>query len=154
MLETTRLRIYAASEEQMKAFIAAQTADALAAACTEMLDGCLSHPDQWEWYAIWMIELKDGTHIGELCFKGIDECGSVETGYGIAEDYRGLGYATEAVTALVRWAAAQKKVKQIEAETEESNAASKRVLEKVGFIPNGEMGVEGPRYVWMNAANT
>ena len=130
----------------MEAFIAAQTNDILKAAYTEMLEGCLSHPDRWEWYAIWMIELKDSTHIGELCFKGIDEVGSAEIGYGIADAHQGCGYATEAVSAAVRWAA-QEGAAQITAETEEGNAASKRVLEKAGFIPTGEFGDEGPRYV-------
>ena len=85
MIETKRLKIYAVSKEQMEAFIAVQSVVVLKAAYTEMLNGCLAHPDQWEWYAIWMIELKDCTHIGELCFKGIDESGSAEIGYGIDE---------------------------------------------------------------------
>jgi hypothetical protein len=62
MLETRRLKIYAASQDIMEQFIEAQTVDVLKAAYTEMLNGCLEHPDQWEWYAIWMIELKDGTY--------------------------------------------------------------------------------------------
>ena len=56
MIETNHLKIYPASKEQMEAFIAAQSVDILKAAYTEMLDGCLAHTDQWEWYAIWMIE--------------------------------------------------------------------------------------------------
>ena len=71
MLETRRLKIYVASQDIMEQFIETQTIDVLKAAYTEMLNGCLRHPDQWEWYAIWMIERKDGTHIGELCFKGL-----------------------------------------------------------------------------------
>ena len=31
---------------------------------------------------------------------------------------------------------------------EESNFASQRVLAKAGFLPNGQMGEEGPRYTW------
>ena len=80
MMETKHLKIYPASREQMETFIAAQSVEVLKEAYTQMLDGCLAHPDQWEWYAIWMIERKDGAHIGELCFKGIDESGSVEIG--------------------------------------------------------------------------
>ena len=110
MIETNRLKIYAASKEQMEVFIAAQTVDILKAAYTEMLNGALTHPKQWEWYAIWMIELKDGTHIGELCFKGFSEDGSVEIGYGIEEDYQDCGYATEAVSEVVAWALKQPEV--------------------------------------------
>lgn len=130
----------------METFIAKQTIDVLKLAYTEMLNGCLSHPDQWEWYAIWMIELKDSTHIGELCFKGLSEDGATEIGYGIAEEYQGLGYAAEAVTALADWALKQPCVTKVVAETEASNYASQKVLQKAGFAPNGEIGEEGPRY--------
>ena len=146
MIETKRLKIYAASEKQMETFIAAQSVDVLKAAYTEMLDGCLAHPDRWEWYAIWMIELKDGTHIGELCFKGIDESGSAEIGYGISDDYQGRGYASEAVTAAVAWALKQEKINCVTAEVDKDNVASIRVLEKLGFKPTGRIGEEGPIY--------
>ncbi len=147
MIETKRLKIYPASGEQMEALIAAQSAEALKEAYTEMLNGCLAHPDKREWYAVWMIELKDGTHIGELCFKGITEEGSTEIGYGIAEDHRGCGYAAEAVSAAADWALHQPGISCVTAETEESNAASQRVLMKSGFIPTGETGEEGPLFV-------
>lgn len=147
MIETDRLNIYAASKEQMEAFIAAQSIDVLKAAYTEMLDGCLANPDRWEWYAIWMIEWKDGTHIGELCFKGLSNEGSAELGYGIAEEYQGYGYATEAVSALMDWAFMQPGAMCVIAETETSNIASQRVLKKSGFIPMGKTGAEGPLFV-------
>ena len=136
----------------MELFIAEQTIDVLKTAYSEMLDGCLSNPDQWEWYAIWMIELNDGTHIGELCFKGITEEGSTEIGYGIAEKYQGSGYATEAVTALTDWALMQPCIKRIIAETDEYNIASQRVLIKAGFMPTGEMGEEGPLFARIKMA--
>lgn len=147
MIETNRLIIYTASKEQMEAFIAVQSDDILKMAYKEMLDGCLQHPDQWEWYAIWMIESKDSTHIGDLCFKGLTEEGSAEIGYGIEEEYQGLGYATEAVCALVDWAFDQPGVTCVTAEAEESNIASQRVLNKAGFIPTGETGEEGLLFV-------
>ena len=52
MTETSRLKIYAASREQMTAFIEEQTVDVLKAAYTEMPEGCMAHPEQWEWYAM------------------------------------------------------------------------------------------------------
>ncbi len=146
MIETSRLNIYAASQEMMAAFIEAQTADVLKAAYTEMLNGCLEHPDQWDWYAIWMIELKDGTHIGEFCFKGLSADGIAEIGYGISEEYQNNGYATEAVKAALEWAFAHPDIAAVEAETDSENTASKRVLEKCGFARNGIIGEEGPRW--------
>ena len=146
MIETSRLNIYAASQEMMAAFIEAQTADVLKAAYTEMLNGCLEHPDQWDWYAIWMIELKDGTHIGELCFKGLSVDGIAEIGYGISAEYQNNGYATEAVKAALEWAFAHPETAAVEAETDSENTASGRVLEKCGFARNGIIGEEGPRW--------
>ena len=146
MIRTERLRLYPASWEQMDAMIASEQDEELKKAYTEMLEGCLRHPDQWDWYAIWMIEKTDGTHIGDLCFKGLREDGIAEIGYGILEEHRGQGYATEAVRAACRWAFQHEEVKLLEAETDAGNAASQRVLQKCGFRPNGIIGEEGPRF--------
>ena len=146
MIETKGLRIFPATQEQMEAFIAKEADAGLKKAYTEMLEGCLRHPDQWQWYAMWMIELRDGTHIGDLCFKGLDANGMAEIGYGILEEYQGQGYATEAIGAAVNWALRQSGVTRVEAETEPDNLASQRVLEKCGFLPTGTVGEEGPRF--------
>ena len=71
MIKTGRLQIYPASRSQMEAAIEAESDEEMKKAYNEMLDGCLQHPGQWDWYAMWMIELHDGTHIGDLCFKGL-----------------------------------------------------------------------------------
>ncbi|MDO4219368.1 MAG: GNAT family N-acetyltransferase [Synergistaceae bacterium] len=150
MIKTKRLNIYPASREQMKCLIQKETSPDLKQAYQEMLDGGQLHLDQWEWYAIWNIELNDGSNkvIGNLSFKGLPEDGITEIGYGMKSEYEGQGYMTEALYAVVKWASVQNGVRLIEAETEENNVASKRVLFKAGFIPNGKMGLEGARYVW------
>ena len=147
MIETKRLKIHIASQDEMLRFIEEQTDEILIKAYCEMLQGCLEHPEDWAWYAIWMIKAKDGAHVGDLCFKGLREDGAVEIGYGILEEYQDLGYATEAVDAAVRWALEQPGVTRVEAETEPGNRASQRVLEKCGFVPSGIVGEEGPRFV-------
>ncbi len=147
VLETDRLVIYTASQDEMERLIAKQTDEALIAAYGEMLQGAVEHPESREWYAIWMIERKDGVHVGDLSFKGLHDDGSVEIGYGIDEACRGFGYAAEAVAAAVAWALAQPGVRRVEAETEPDNKASQRVLEKCGFLPVGTVGKEGPRFV-------
>ena len=147
VLQTRRLTLHTASQEEMRRFIDAQTDGALASAYEEMLRGCLLHPEQWDWYAIWMIEREDGAHVGELAFKGLAADGSAEIGYGISAAYRDRGYATEAVDAAVGWALRQSGAARVEAETAAENAASRRVLEKCGFVPSGIMGEEGPRFV-------
>ena len=147
VVDTKRLRIHTASQDEMVRYIEEQTDEILKTAYQEMLQGCLDHPDQWEWYSIWMIERKDGTLVGDLCFKGLNADGSVEIGYGIKEEYQGQGYATEAVSAAVLWAFQQPGVIRVEAETEPDNRASQRVLEKCGFVPSGIVGEEGPRFI-------
>ena len=146
-LETERLRLYIASRVEMEQIIARQTDEELRKAYQEMLDGYLAHPEQGEWYAIWMVTRRDGVQVGDLCFKGLNEDGSVEIGYGINDEFQGQGYATEAVIATVDWALRQSGVLRVEAETEPDNTASQRVLAKCGFVPSGIMGEEGPRYV-------
>lgn len=146
MLEADRLVIYAASEDEMNKILAEEADEHLRAAYGEMLQGSLDHPEDWGWYALWLIVRKDGACIGNLSFKGVPEDGVVELGYGISEEYRGYGYATEAVETILAWAFDQPGVTSVAAETEAGNAASRRVLEKCGFLPAGE-GKEGPRFV-------
>ena len=147
MIVTERLRIYPASIEQMRAFIEAESDAELKKAYSEMLEGCLAEPDKWDWYAMWLIELHDGTHIGDLCFKGLGDDGTAEIGYGILPEHQGCGYATEAVAALIEWAFSHPFVTAVEAETDSGNLTSQRVLEKCGFVPAGVTGEEGPRFV-------
>ena len=150
MLKTKRLNIYPASDEQMEALIAEERTPELKAAYREMLDGCLAHPEARLWYVIWIIALNDaaGTAVGNLSFKGLDEDGAVELGYGTNPGFEGRGYMTEAVSAVVQWAEMQPCVRRIEAEARSGNAASVRVLEKCGFRKTGVMGEEGPRFVY------
>lgn len=147
MTETDRIRIYPASREQMDAFISGEKDEELKKAYNEMLEGCLSHPDRWDWHAMWMIEKSDGTHVGNLCFKGIENDKNPEIGYGILEEFRNQGYATEAVKLALEWAFGHSKVAAVEAEADPGNAASLKVLMKCGFQATGETGEEGPRFI-------
>ena len=147
MMETKRIRICPASEAQMERMIAAEWDGELKKAYSEMLAGSLSHPEDREWYAMWVIEKTDGTRIGDLCFKGFEAGRNPEIGYGILEAFQGRGYAAEAVRLALQWAFRHPAVKAVEAETDPGNAASQRVLEKCGFRPMGITGEEGPRYI-------
>ena len=147
MIETKRIKMYPASREQMEKIIAAETSEELKVAYSEMLEGCLQHMDEWEWYAMWNIELINGTRVGDLNFKGLDENGVTEIGYVIWGEYQNQGYATEAVKAVTEWALQKNNVTAIEAETDVNNIISQKVLAKCGFIANGVVGEEGPRFV-------
>ena len=150
MIDTKRLTLRPASDREMIDMITNESDEILKLAYTEMLSGCQKHPEQRIWYAIWLIELADGTLVGTMCFKGLNQDGIVEVGYGVEAAYEGNGYATEAVSAIAQWALEQKGVKQIEAETDPENIAAQTVLTKAGFVKYGVIGEEGPRYVWMN----
>ena len=147
MSDKERVRIYPADRGQMESRIAEEKDPELKEAYKEMLQGCLEHPDQWNWYAMWLIENEDGAHIGNLCFKGLEENKNPEIGYGIYDEYQGRGYATEATKLALRWAFEHTYVKAVEAETDPDNAVSQKVLEKCGFKPTGNVGEEGPRYI-------
>ncbi len=76
--------------------------------------------------------------IGQIGFKGQpDTDGCVEIGYGLNSTHHNQGYASEAVGALVKWALGSGFAKRISAETLETNVASGRVLEKLGFAQLG-----------------
>ena len=62
--------IHTASQEEMLKTIGSQKDDILKIAYQQMLQGCLDHPKQWVWYAVWIIKCKDGSHVGDLFFKG------------------------------------------------------------------------------------
>jgi RimJ/RimL family protein N-acetyltransferase len=77
--------------------------------------------------------LASGLAIGGIGFFGPpDEDGSVELGFGLVAPARGHGYATEALQAAVRIAAAHG-AQRVKADTAPGNAASQRVLENGGF---------------------
>ncbi len=88
--------------------------------------------------------------VGQMGFKGLpDEQGQIELGYGINPSYQNRGYATEMARALVAWASTQPAVTTITAESLVDNAASIRVLEKVGFERVGErLDEEGLLLLW------
>lgn len=86
----------------------------------------------------------DGRVIGDIGFDHEVEPGVVSGGYGFAQSAWGRGYATEAVRALVAHTLARPGIRRIVADTETTNLASSRVLEKAGFRFEGEAG--GMRY--------
>jgi ribosomal-protein-alanine N-acetyltransferase len=98
------------------------------------------HPE-WEgwltWYAV-RVDTDCPTLCGSVGFKGLpDERGTAEVGYSVLPEFQRQGLATEMVAGVVQWANRQPGQDQIEAETDTTNTASIRVLEKNGFIRGG-----------------
>jgi RimJ/RimL family protein N-acetyltransferase len=81
----------------------------------------------------WLIML-GGLAIGECGMKhapGPD--GSAEIGYGMGAAWRANGYGTEAVRGLLGWMGDLPDCRRVTAEVHESNVASRRLLERLGF---------------------
>ena len=146
-IKTKRMLIQPMSDQEIEDLIETSESNELRAAYGEMLSGCKRNSENRVWYAPWRMTLKsDHTYIGNLGFKGTAHDNAVEIGYGVLPGYEGKGYTTEAVQAMAQWAFGNSDVIFVEAETEPDNKASQRVLEKCGFIPDGD-GKEGPRFV-------
>jgi [ribosomal protein S5]-alanine N-acetyltransferase len=60
-------------------------------------------------------------------------------GYCLDDAVWGNGYATEAARALLQWAFETLDLNRVQAETDTRNAASARVLEKLGFVREGTL---------------
>jgi RimJ/RimL family protein N-acetyltransferase len=60
-----------------------------------------------------------------------------EVGYVLARRYWGRGLMTEAAGAVVEWVIAQPEIHRVWATVDLDNAASQRVLEKVGMVREG-----------------
>ena len=64
---------------------------------------------------------------------------SASLGYVFDDAVWGHGYATEAVRAQLGWAFETLELNRVQAETDTRNAASARVLEKLGFVREGTL---------------
>jgi ribosomal-protein-alanine N-acetyltransferase len=89
-------------------------------------------------------ETEPAVLVGDGGFKAVpDSEGQVEIGYSILPQFQGFGYATEVARALVDWAFSHSEVACVIGETDPANAASIRVLRKLGFAPAGPGSEEG-----------
>jgi len=80
--------------------------------------------------------LKNGTNIGYVQLVPLEE--GFEVGYHIAKEFTGAGYATEALRALLDYIKIEKKLDKVYGICVSENVASKKVLEKCGFIKEYE----------------
>jgi RimJ/RimL family protein N-acetyltransferase len=82
----------------------------------------------------------DGTFVGWCSLtRWNPDHRSAAMGYCLGETAWGQGYATEAARAVLRWAFDALDLNRVQAETDTRNAASARVLEKLGFVREGTL---------------
>ncbi|MGP4075095.1 GNAT family N-acetyltransferase [Halobacillus sp. K22] len=102
----------------------------------------LEHDEKELGFGPWIIMDATGDHVvGDIGFKGKpDDNGIVEIGYHIVNSERNAGYASEAVAHLCTWAFSHPEVKRVEAECDQGNIASQKVLINNGFLHTGKKG--------------
>ena len=82
----------------------------------------------------------DGVFIGWCSLtRWNPEFRSASLGYCLDEPAWGHGYATEAVRAVLQWAFDTLDLNRVQAEADTRNAASGRVLEKLGIVREGTL---------------
>jgi ribosomal-protein-alanine N-acetyltransferase len=85
----------------------------------------------------WFIE-RDGEPVGSVSVKGIShQMNYADIGYGIAPEHHNRGIATEAVGLLIRNCFTETPLRKLLAYAHDENAASIRVLQKLGFTQEG-----------------
>jgi ribosomal-protein-alanine N-acetyltransferase len=97
-------------------------------------DAVRADPALQAWHIYFIVHDSARAVIGNVGFKGPpDRAGAVEIHYGLVAAYRRQGYGFEAVRALVHWAFTQRGVTMVTAVCDFDNAASIRVLQKLGM---------------------
>jgi [ribosomal protein S5]-alanine N-acetyltransferase len=84
--------------------------------------------------------VSDGTFIGWCTLaRWNPDFRSASLGYCLTDAAWGHGYATESARALLQWAFDSLDLNRVQAEADTRNAASARVLEKLGFVREGTL---------------
>ncbi len=90
-----------------------------------------------------IIKKKDGSKIGFMFHFHVLHLGTgtkqLEIGYTLLPSERGKGYGTEALRIMVDYLFLSKDVMRIQAQTDQRNAASQKILEKAGFKKEGTL---------------
>jgi ribosomal-protein-alanine N-acetyltransferase len=90
---------------------------------------------RWGYGAPWGVwERETGELVGDASLHYDTTFGAWELSYGFRRDRWGRGYASEAAQACVRHGFETMRVARIVADVDPANPASRRVLEKCGFV--------------------
>ena len=108
-------------------------AERFIAACREMAD-------EGSGSRLAIERVSDGAFIGWCSLtRWNPDYRSASLGYCLHDAAWGYGYATEAASAVLEWAFDTLDLNRVQAETDTRNAASARVLEKLGFVREGTL---------------
>jgi ribosomal-protein-alanine N-acetyltransferase len=107
------------------------------------LDQMRDRPDARRWSARALVRREDRVMVGHAGFHGEPgvngprRSGALEVGYTVFPNYRGHGYATEAVAALMDWAR-RHGVEHFVASVAPDNEPSLAIVRKLGFLQTGD----------------
>jgi RimJ/RimL family protein N-acetyltransferase len=80
-----------------------------------------------------------------------DGWGDIEVGYGIAPEFRAQGYAAEAARRVRDYGYRERRFPRLVSYIDPGNAASCKVAEKLGAVPDGEFLLHGkPHIVYLH----
>ncbi|MDD4807595.1 MAG: GNAT family N-acetyltransferase, partial [Oscillospiraceae bacterium] len=154
-LKTKHLQVTPMTDEELQEEAAGQTEERLKQLYTEIGSSCRARPEQRLWYTVWRITLREsGEQAGTVGFLGAPQNSAVELRCRINSDFRGQGYAEEAIRAAADWAFSQPDMYFVTASIEKDNAAAAAALETVGFARSGQKKdmlyyeLEKPRTCW------
>ncbi|HJQ74636.1 MAG TPA: GNAT family N-acetyltransferase [Gaiellaceae bacterium] len=87
-----------------------------------------------DWLGAAVVERASGATVGDIAFQWVSERDrTAEIGFVFDPRHQGKGFATEAARAMVDWAFTSAGMHRVIGRTEARNAASARVLEKLGM---------------------
>jgi RimJ/RimL family protein N-acetyltransferase len=149
VLEGARVRIEPIGAERARALLAGSPEPELAwedgfppAPLLDSLRHVIGDPDGpvqfGPYYAYAIVRRADGLAVGDAGFFGPPSAdGEVEIGYALVPHARGSGLAGEAVALLAEWVLSQPGVRALAARVGPENAASLRLLDRLGFTADG-----------------
>jgi len=150
-LETGRLRLRPFAETDSDQLFALQSdAHALRywdsppwtdrASVERFLAGCRRLAEEGTGARVVIERLSDRAFVGWCTFNSWNpDFRSASLGFCLQPGAWGRGYATEAARSLLRWAFDAFDLNRVQAEADTRNAASARVLEKLGFVREGTL---------------
>ena len=156
-IETERLFLVCLMPEEIESIISGdfehvslltgvcfRPADSLGVDWSWHLKALKADSNQLTWRVRVIVERSSNTVVGSINLKGQPIAGDVEIGWGLNNDARGKGYATEAAAAVIHWVAQQKGVSSISATVPDDNYPSQRVAARLGLMRSSETRRDSP----------
>lgn len=97
----------------------------------------IGRPTPGHWFQFALDRTEDGATVGDIAFHIADDGRNGEIGFTLHRWAWGNGYALEAASAIVGYAFSQLGLHRVEASVDPRNAASVRLLERLGMRHEG-----------------